>query len=83
MNPTTHDTTSETNRLRERVDELESRLAFQDDTIQALDQTIADQSQALLTLQEQCSLLIKKLRQLEEGSQPQGVAGADERPPHY
>ena len=60
--------------LTERMDELESRLAFQDDTIQALNDVIAAQQLELGRLRRSLELLAPQL--------PDG--GGDEAPPpHY
>jgi SlyX protein len=65
--------------LDERVMELETRLAFQDDTIQALNDVLVTQQRSLDRLQLQIAALIK--RQEEMG----GQFGLDEDapPPHY
>ncbi|WVM88062.1 SlyX family protein [Halopseudomonas pachastrellae] len=46
--------------LKERVDELESRLAFQDDTIQALNDVIAAQQLELGRLRRSLELLAQR-----------------------
>lgn len=66
--------------LEARVTELESRLAFQDDTIQALNDVLVAQQRALDRLQQQFAAMLK--RQEEMGSQFE-VFGEDAPPPHY
>lgn len=66
--------------LESRVMELESRLAFQDDTIQALNDVLVAQQRSLDLLELQIAALIK--RQEEMGVQGDGFA-EDSRPPHY
>ncbi len=66
--------------LDERVMELESRLAFQDDTIQALNDVLVAQQRALERLQLQMAALIK--RQEEMGGQFE-ASEEDAPPPHY
>lgn len=62
--------------------ELQSQMAFQDDTIAALNEALAAQQQEILVLREQLTLL--KQRQEEQAAQlDQGGTAADERPPHY
>lgn len=67
----------------DRIAELEARLAFQEDTISTLNDSVARQSHQLDALQQQFRVLYKKMGDLafqwEEG---QGDAG-DEVPPHY
>lgn len=65
--------------LEERVMELESRQAFQDDTIQALNDVLVTQQRALDRMQLQMAALIK--RQDEMGGQ--GEFEEDTPPPHY
>ena len=66
--------------LEERVMDLESRLAFQDDTIQALNDVLVSQQNAVDRLQLQMAALLK--RQEEMGGQFE--AFEDEAPPpHY
>ncbi|MBC3950244.1 MULTISPECIES: SlyX family protein [Pseudomonas] len=66
--------------LEARVTDLESRLAFQDDTIQALNDVLVAQQRALDRLQQQFAAMLK--RQEEMGSQFE-IFGEDEPPPHY
>ncbi len=66
--------------LESRVMELESRLAFQDDTIQALNDVLVAQHRSLDRLELQIAALIK--RQEEMGGQGDGFA-EDSPPPHY
>jgi SlyX protein len=66
--------------LDERVMELESRLAFQDDTIQALNDVLVTQQRALDRLQLQMAAMLK--RQEEMGSQFDTFE-EDVPPPHY
>ena len=66
--------------LESRVMELESRLAFQDDTIQALNDVLVVQQRSLDRLELQIAALIK--RQEEMGGQGD-VFAEDSRPPHY
>lgn len=66
--------------LEGRVMELESRLAFQDDTIQALNDVLVVQQRALERLQLQIAAMIK--RQDEMGGQFETFE-QDAPPPHY
>lgn len=66
--------------LEQRVVELESRLAFQDDTIAALSDELVEQQRLIERMQVQ----IKELaRRLEEGASQFGLAEGDAPPPHY
>lgn len=64
-----------------RITELETRIAFQEDLLNTLNDVIANQDQRL-------SALIRKLDRLEEQQRENGFGGggdglADEPPPHY
>lgn len=66
--------------VEDRVTELETRLAFQDDTIQALNDVLVVQQRALERLQRQVAALIK--RPDEMGGQFE-ASEEDAPPPHY
>lgn len=66
--------------LEERVMELESRLAFQDDTIQALNDVLVAQQRSVERLQLQMAALLK--RQEEMGGQFEAFE-EQAPPPHY
>ena len=66
-----------------RLDELESRLAFQDDLIESLNRVVARQDRELASLSQRVKALEARLTDLAEAaSQPGGSAG-HEVPPHY
>ena len=64
-----------------RLNELETRLAFQDDTIQALNDVVTQQDQALQQLQRAVELLAR--RQADLAASIPGGAEDDQPPPHY
>jgi SlyX protein len=65
--------------LTDRIDTLESRLAFQDHTIEALNKTVTEQWAKIDVLTRQLVALGEQLREAE--SQMPGLA--NEPPPHY
>ncbi|ANI58780.1 SlyX protein [Pseudomonas sp. PvR086] len=67
--------------LGERVTDLESRLAFQDDTIQALNDVLVAQQRMVERLQLQMSALLK--RQEEMAGQFATLEEEEAPPPHY
>lgn len=68
--------------LQARVDELETRLAFQDDTIHTLSDVLAKQQLELDRLQRAVSLLARRQADLA-ASMPGDAAEDDQPPPHY
>jgi len=66
--------------LEQRVTDLESRLAFQDDTIQALNDVLVEQQRVVERLQLQMAALLKRQ---EEMVGQFGAFEEDAPPPHY
>ena len=65
--------------LTERLQDLEARYCFQEDTVQQLDQAVQELSELVLTLQREVVELREQLAQ-----SPGSVNGLqDEVPPHY
>ncbi|AGZ36620.1 hypothetical protein C4Q28_07560 [Pseudomonas sp. SWI6] len=63
-----------------RIIELETRQAFQDDTIQALNDVVVEQGRVIERLQLQMAELIKRY---EEMVGQYGGEGEEAPPPHY
>ena len=70
---------NDVNILSDRVEALETRLTFQDETIETLNQTITAQWLKIDALTRQVVALSERLEQAE--AQPPGTT--DEPPPHY
>jgi len=70
---------SEAKTLSERVDALEMRLTFQDETIETLNQTITAQWQQIDALTRQVAALRERLQEAESHA----TGPANEPPPHY
>jgi len=64
----------------QRLIDLETRIAFQEDAIQDLSDVLYRQQQQLDRLEQMCNLILQRLQDLPAGS---GGNGGDERPPHY
>lgn len=64
-----------------RLDVLEEKVAYQDDTIAQLDAVICSQQAQINMLNKQLDKLESMVSELMHGSQP--GAAADEKPPHY
>ncbi|RZN34149.1 SlyX family protein [Bradyrhizobium sp. Leo121] len=65
--------------LAERIDALETRIAYQDDTIETLNETITAQWKQIDALTRQMGELRERLQEAESNT----AAPINERPPHY
>lgn len=65
--------------LSERIDALETRLMFQDDTIETLNQTVMMQWREIEALKRQIAALGERL----DETQASGEGPTNEPPPHY
>lgn len=67
--------------LMQRLEQLESRLAFQDDTIEQLNQIVTEQQQQIDKMHRQLRILGKRMKEVTVTQ----VANQDEEtpPPHY
>ncbi len=70
---------SDTKTLSDRIDALEMRLTFQDETIETLNQTITAQWQQIDALTRQVAALRESLREAEGNA----AGPVNEPPPHY
>jgi SlyX protein len=70
---------SEADRLGARIDALETRLTFQDDTIETLNATITAQWKQIDALTRQVALLGERLQEAESSA----PGATNEPPPHY
>ncbi|WP_274571994.1 SlyX family protein [Neisseria leonii] len=66
-----------------RLTELEIRLALQDDLLQSLNDTVAALNRTVALQQAQLRLLYQKLQEKSADGGTEGFAPADEIPPHY
>ncbi|MBV2130846.1 SlyX family protein [Arsukibacterium indicum] len=68
--------------MQQQLIELESKLAFQEDTVNSLNNELHQHQQRIEKLQQQVMLLAEKLRQLPDD---QGILRPEEEPPppHY
>ncbi|HEX9209845.1 MAG TPA: SlyX family protein [Bradyrhizobium sp.] len=71
--------TNEIKSLSERIDALETRLTYQDETIETLNQTITAQWKQIDALTRQLAQLGERLQEAEANA----PGPANERPPHY
>jgi SlyX protein len=66
--------------VENRVTELETRLAFQDDTLHELNEVLVQQQHQLTQMSRQLDQLIERYREMAGG---QYGAGDETPPPHY
>lgn len=66
--------------LEERIDELESRLAFQDDAISSLDRALADQQRQVGRLETTLAFVMDRIR---EKDLDLDLPDDEPPPPHY
>jgi SlyX protein len=66
-------------KLGERIDLLETRVAFQDETIETLNKTITEQWLKIDALTRQLANLNERLKEAET----RAPGAANEPPPHY
>ena len=70
---------SDAKTLSERIDVLETRLTFQDETIETLNKTITAQWLKIDALTRQLAALNERLQEAESNA----PAATNEPPPHY
>lgn len=70
-----------TDQTDQRLEALETRLAYQDDTIEKLNAAITEQWGKIDVLTRQVAELRDRLRDAESRAAPPGPL--DEKPPHY
>jgi SlyX protein len=66
--------------MQNKIIELETKVAFQEDMIQALNRTVAEQQQELVELKRDLEELETQLRSLAPAL---SSAITDDTPPHY
>ena len=70
---------NDTKTLSDRIDTLEARLTFQDETIETLNKTITAQWQQIDALTRQVASLVERLQEVEANA----PGATNEPPPHY
>ncbi len=66
----------------ERLEEIETKIAFQEKTIKDLSDELYEQQQEIERLGSMCDILVKRVKELSE-STPGIDASANQKPPHY
>jgi SlyX protein len=65
----------------ERIIELETKVAYQEDTIQQLNDIVADQQRKLDLVENSLRTLVAKFKDVSEGVS--NINPLHEKPPHY
>lgn len=69
--------------IQEQLIDLQTRVAYQEDTLEQLNQVITQQDADIIQLKQQIRILAQRL---EDSQRIQGQGGEqtqDEKPPHY
>ena len=64
-----------------RIDALETKIAYLEDTVQTLNDIVSGQQRAIAAFSVSCKYLVDRQKGLAELIE--GDAETDERPPHY
>jgi SlyX protein len=67
--------------IEERLENIETKISYQEDQIEALNKTVYQQQQKLDHLEAICASLARHIQSMTEPGN-EGMA-ANERPPHY
>jgi SlyX protein len=70
-------------KLRDDMVELQSQMAFAENTVEALNTAIASQQLEITTLKRQLELLKQRQDEQAVDSEQNGAGPVNERPPHY
>ena len=71
------------NDIGDELIELQTRMAYQEDTITQLNNVVTKQDADIIQLQQQVRLLAKRLDELSFAQDDGGEESPNERPPHY
>ena len=69
--------------LQHQIDELQTKLAFQDDTIEQLNRIVTRQDEVIRMMQAKFSVIGDKIQDIEAHLPNKPFNPGDEVPPHY
>lgn len=72
-----------TSKTDQRMDELESRLAFQEDVIDNLNRVVTRQDREIIELKQRLASLAARVKECGDSAAVAGSASGFEIPPHY
>jgi len=61
---------------------IETKLAYQEDTLQTLNDVVSRQQMQIDQLERTCKLLLERLEEITKSGSP-GESNGNEAPPHY
>jgi len=64
----------------DRITELEIKMSYQDDLVQALNLIVSEQQKQIYRLEESCKVLGERMKNMTES---EGINQGVEVPPHY
>ncbi len=65
----------------ERLVNIETKIAYQEDTMEVLNDVVCNQQKQIEQLEKTCEMLIERLKNLSP--EKAGELSLDEKPPHY
>lgn len=69
--------------LEEQLIDVQTRVAYQEDTLAQLNEVITRQDAEIIQLKQQLRLIAQRLDELSTNPAQSDTEMADERPPHY
>ncbi len=69
--------------IEQQLEELQTKVAFQDDAIEQLNEIITKQDSIIRKMEERFLLIGEKIQDMESQMPSKGFNPADELPPHY
>lgn len=70
-------------KIQAALENLQAEIAFQGETVHALNEALGAQQREMLLIREQLAMLGKQLRKLREASPDAPSADDEPPPPHY
>ncbi len=70
-------------RLSQRIDDLEVRIAFLEDTVETLNQQLADNTQAFALARQAMQMMHQRLEQMQSAESLMKDFSDETPPPHY
>lgn len=69
--------------LEEQLIDVQTRVAYQEDTLAQLNEVITRQDAEIMQLKQQLRLVVQRLDEITRDPAQGGADMPDERPPHY